>query len=260
MNFKTLIAAGLILLAGCATREPFVKVAEENVPKSTAIYVSAIAEVLTLTIDKEGLKIEKSTAPVRYAGAGVFITHEGHVLTCAHLFNAGEITGITVCRPDGLCQGGEVLYKDDRRDLALVKVEGWSPAVRIGDPRKLKVGQQVVAIGNPLGLESTVTHGIISALNRDFSFRYDATQSDAPINPGNSGGPLFNLDGELIGINSFIIPPVNANIFTGLGFSVSTNQIIEFLTKFRGVDKSIPRLGTDYWQGFKDALGLGSSN
>lgn len=266
MEFKN-IAKCLVLVGflgffqtGCAEREPFVRVAEENTAKSTSIYVSVIAEFYTLTIEKGKFKIEKSTAPATYAGAGVFITPNGHILTCAHLFNDAVITGITVCQQDGTCQGGQVLFKDDRRDLALVKVEGPTPYVRLGDPRKLRVGQQVVAIGNPLGLDFSVTHGIISALNRDFSFRYDATQSDTPINPGNSGGPLFNLDGELIGINSFMIPAGSEPVFSGLGFSVSSAQIVEFLTNFRGIDKAVPHYGSRYWTGFLRALGFDSGD
>jgi S1-C subfamily serine protease len=260
-EFVPLLVGILALFqTGCSTKEPFVRVAEEAAPKSTSVYVNVIADVLTLTIEKGKFKIEKSTAPARYAGAGVFISENGHVLTCAHLFDASVITAMTVCDYGGTCQGAELLYKDDRRDLALLKIEGPTPYVRLADPRKLRVGQQVLAIGNPAGLEFTVTSGIISALNRDFSFRYNATQSDAAINPGNSGGPLFNLDGELVGINSFFIPTSNAPVFSGLGFSVSSAQIVEFLTRFRGIDKSIPKYDLGYWTGFLDAMGLDSGD
>jgi S1-C subfamily serine protease len=224
-----------------------------------SIYVSGIAEVIDgITFTKTGIEIHMSTKPVTVSGAGVFVSPNNHVLTCHHLFTLPIITGITVCNYNGICTAGEVLYKQESLDLALVEsnFDKPTPYIRLADPRKLKVGQDVIAVGSPLGFDFTVTHGILSALNRDTLGVYNMSQSDTSLNPGNSGGPLINMRGELVGINSRIVSPVRANVFTGLGFSVQTGQIIEFLTHFRGVDKSIPKYDLGYWEGFKRAIGL----
>jgi len=249
-RFK-LAALGLIVgvLSGCASTERFVKVAEQSVQKTAMVQVTAVVEELQFTITQKGLDIKKSTATVRYLGAGVFISPNGHILTCAHLFNHGVVKAIDIETYTGYSYRAELLFSETSRDLALLYINDLTPNyARLADPRKLRVGQEVIAVGNPLGLDFSVTHGIISALNRDFKEGYNVTQSDAFINPGNSGGPLFNLKGELVGINSFIIPPVNAPIFTGAGFSVQSGQIIEFLTRYRGLDKAFPKFNYKYWR------------
>lgn len=248
-----------LILTGCATTERFVKVSEQVVPKTVDIYVTGI-------VDVKFFDISLGTYPVRVEGAGVFISHNNHVLTCAHLFWLDTITGITVCNEGGTCTAGEVLHKEDDLDLALLQsnFDTPTPYARIADPRKLRVGQEVLAVGSPLGFAFSVSHGIVSALNRDNLGVYNMTQSDAFLNPGNSGGPLFNLKGEIIGINSRIVPPVPANIFTGLGFSVQSGQIVEFLTRVRnkyfGLEKGLPRFTNDYWEGFLDAIGYDKGN
>ncbi len=248
---KTLFAIlSVFLLGGCAANERFVKVAEDAIPKTVSIKVTTLIEQTTIDFGPEGFTVTTSTAVVMFGGAGVFVSPNGHVLTVEHLFDEGKILAITVCQSDDTCQGAEILEKDARKDLALIRVEGPTPNfARLADPRELRVGQEVLAIGSPLGLDFSVTHGIISALNRDFDFRYNATQSDTSINPGNSGGPLFNLKGELVGINSFMIPPVNAPVFTGLGFSCSSGQIVEFLTRVRARYEALPRFNHSYWKG-----------
>lgn len=248
-QFKIGILASLLGLMGCAPTEKLVKLAEETQPKTSMVYVKAIVTVLELTIKDGHFKIEKSTEAIRVTGAGVFISPNGHILTCAHLFQFEWIKGITIEDFNGNVYPAELLAQDDRVDLALLKInEENTNYARIADPRKLRVGQEVIAVGNPLGLSFSVTHGIISALNRDFGDRYNVTQSDTFLNPGNSGGPLFNLKGELVGINSFIVPPVNAPIFTGAGFSVQSGQIVEFLTKYRGLDAALPKFKINYWR------------
>lgn len=246
---KGLIVAILAgTLAGCATSERFVRVSETVVPKTVDIHVSGVAKELILTIEKGKFKIEEATVPVRVEGAGVFISPNNHVLTCAHLFWLESITGITVCDEGGTCTAGELLHKENGLDLALLQANFTTPTpyARIADPRKLRVGQEVLAVGSPLGFAFSVSHGIVSALNRDGLGVYNMTQSDAFLNPGNSGGPLFNLNGEIIGINSRIVPPVPANIFTGLGFSVQSGQIVEFLTRVRRKYDRLPKFDLGY--------------
>lgn len=250
-----LLAVLATLVGGCKREKTLVEVAEEVVPKTVDVHVSG-------TFDLSIFGPAFADVPVRVEGAGVFVSENNHVLTCAHLFWLKTVTGITVCRDDNTCTAGDLLAKEDNNDLALVQsfFDKPTPYARLADPRKLRVGQAVLAVGSPLGFAFSVSHGIISALNRDGLGVQNMTQSDAFLNPGNSGGPLFNMKGEIVGINSRIVPPVNANIFTGLGFSVQTGQIIEFLTRFRGADQSFPKYDRGYWQGFLSAIGFGKEN
>jgi S1-C subfamily serine protease len=246
---------------GCAIGERYVKVSNESIPKAVMIEVKAIVTQTTLIIDEEGLRVEQATVTVKVRGSGVFISPEGHILTCDHLFEFDQVLDAVAIDYLGNVYKGEILFQEQRLDLALMKIN-VDPAVdyaRIADPHKLRVGQEVIAVGNPLGFEFSISHGIISALNRDGLGVPNMTQSDAFLNPGNSGGPLFNLKGELVGINSRIVPPVNANIFTGLGFSVCPEQIIEFLGRFRGLDQAIPTLEKGVRKRIYNVLRLGSN-
>lgn len=209
-----------------------VRIIKNSLPKTVMIQVAGIYES------------QESTRSVAVRGAGVFISPTNHVLTCAHLFRLKSINSISVCSLDGICTAAELLNLDDHKDLGLLRAnfDEPTPYAELQDPRTLAVGQEVIAIGNPLGLEFSVSHGIISALYRDIGAFYNLTQTDVMINPGNSGGPLLDLEGKLVGINNLIIPvipilPIN----TGLAFSVQSGQIIEFLSKFYGIESSIPK-------------------
>src|SRR5207342_531199 len=129
----------------------------------------------------------------------------------------------------------KILGHDPKTDLALLKVEPKQPlkAARFGDSSKMRVGDWVIAIGNPFGLGGTVTVGVISATKRDInSGPYDDfLQTDAAINRGNSGGPLFNMDGEVIGVNTAIISPTGGSI--GIGFAVPSNTAIIVVDQLR---------------------------
>jgi serine protease Do len=238
MKVQTVLIAAL-LMTGCGPRERYVKIAQEVTPKAVMIEVAAVTTKVSIGIDEDGLKVEESTVPVRVRGSGVFISPNGHILTCAHLLWFQKVNDVIIIEYSGMTYKAEILFQEDRLDLALLKINPDKPVpfAKVADPRDLRVGQEVVAVGNPLGFEFTVTHGIVSALNRDGLGVPEMTQSDTFINPGNRRGPLFNLKGELIGINSRIVPPVNANIFTGLGFSVNSKQIAEFLDRFRGLNQ-----------------------
>jgi serine protease Do len=167
----------------------------------------------------------------RGTGSGVVIDPKGYILTNNHVVeNADEVK---VTFDDGKSVNGRVVGTDPKSDLAVVKVDGVSvKAAKLGDSNNMQVGEWVIAIGNPFGLDHTVTVGVLSAKNRSGfqSGHYeDFLQTDASINPGNSGGPLVNLDGEVIGINTMI-----AGIGTGVGFAVPssmarpiTQQLIE---------------------------------
>lgn len=157
------------------------------------------------------------------SGSGVIIDKKGYILTNNHV--VGDASEVEVRLSDKSRFTGKVVGKDPDTDIAVVKVESDHdlPFVPIGDSSTVKVGQWVMAVGNPFGLDRTVTFGVISALGREnvnLSRYEDFIQTDASINPGNSGGPLFNLDGEVIGINTAII-----NFAQGIGFAIPSNMV-----------------------------------
>ena len=168
------------------------------------------------------------------AGAGVIIDGEkGLIVTNSHVVrNAGKVW-VTVFGGEKFV--GEILGTDEDTDLAIVKIPFSKPSLapRFGDSGKLRIGQLVVAVGNPYGLKDTLTFGIISGLNREnvnLSRYEDFIQTDASINPGNSGGPLLNIQGEIIGINTAII-----NYAQNIGFAIPSNmvrQVTEQLLSF----------------------------
>ena len=144
--------------------------------------------------------------PQSSVGSGFIISPDGYIVTNAHVVE--DMGSIVVGLSDRTELPAQVIGKDRRSDIALLKVKTAAslPVVKIGDARKLKVGQWVLAIGSPFGFERSSTQGIVSALARSLpSDNYvPFIQTDAAVNPGNSGGPLFNLDGEVIGVNSQI--------------------------------------------------------
>jgi len=162
--------------------------------------------------------------PRKGNGSGVLISPEGHLLTNEHVISDAD--EIQVKLGTGKTFKATVIGKDALTDLAVLKIEGKTvfPHVPIGDSSRLRVGEWVVAIGNPFGLGITVTSGVVSAINRDLSVDRsrsykDLIQTDASINPGNSGGALINARGELIGVNTAIIP-----YGQGIGFAIPVNR------------------------------------
>jgi serine protease Do len=157
-------------------------------------------------------------------GSGFIISPDGYIVTNNHLIagltGTGTVDSVTVTLPDGKEYPARIVGRDDTSDLALLKIDGHSlPFVRWGDSTKARVGDWVIAIGDPYGVGSTVTAGIISALHRGLGLgsAYDRyIQTDAAINMGNSGGPMFDLDGNVIGINSALISPTGASVGIGL--------------------------------------------
>ena len=161
------------------------------------------------------------------------IDSSGIVVTNNHVI--AEADEITVIFNDGSRLKAELLGKDQKTDIALLKVKPEKPlkAVKFGNSEKLRLGEWVVAIGNPFSLGGTVTAGIVSARNRDIqSGPYDNyIQTDAAINRGNSGGPLFNLDGEVIGVNTAIISPSGGSI--GIGFAVPSKTAMPVIDQLK---------------------------
>jgi len=152
-------------------------------------------------------------------GSGFIISQDGYILTNAHVVEAAE--EITVKLNDKREFKAKVIGADRRTDVALIKIDASGlPAVRFGDPGKLRVGEWVLAIGSPFGFENTVTAGIVSAKGRSLPQEtyVPFIQTDVAVNPGNSGGPLFNLKGEVVGINSQIYSRTGG--FMGLSFAI----------------------------------------
>lgn len=178
---------------------------------------------------------------VNSLGSGFVIDPKGIIVTNNHVIEGAEV--ITVNFTDGRSLQAELVGKDDKVDLAVLRVKSDKPLpyVSFGDSDKARVGDWVLAIGNPFGLGGSVSAGIVSARNRDINAGPydDFIQTDAAINRGNSGGPLFNMDGEVVGINTAIISPSGGSI--GIGFSVPSqvakpvvDQLIEFGETRRG--------------------------
>jgi len=168
------------------------------------------------------------------AGSGFIISSDGYVLTNHHVVDGAD--KVTVTLADDRKFKARVIGTDPRTDVAVVKIDTDQdlPAVQLGDSDKLRVGDWVVAIGNPFGLEHTVTAGIVSAKGRAIGAGPydDFIQTDASINPGNSGGPLFNLSGEVVGMNTAIVPQGQ-----GIGFAVPVEMIDEVLDELKAGGK-----------------------
>ncbi|MDP2914778.1 MAG: Do family serine endopeptidase [Candidatus Aminicenantes bacterium] len=165
------------------------------------------------------------TQKVTVQGTGFFISADGYAITNNHIVENGQ--KIKVFTVQGDEYQAKIIGTDPRTDVALIKIEAKNlPFAELGDSAQVKVGEWVVAIGNPLGMEHTVTAGIVSAKGRqlglgDGSYE-DFIQTDAAINRGNSGGPLVNMKGEVIGINSNILTPTGGNI--GIGFAIPVDM------------------------------------
>jgi serine protease Do len=176
---------------------------------------------------------ERTPRRVNSLGSGFVIDPSGIVVTNNHVI--ADADEITVVFNDGTKLKAELVGKDSKTDLAVLRVKPDKPlkAVKFGNSEKLRLGEWVVAIGNPFSLGGSVTAGIVSARNRDInSGPYDNyIQTDAAINRGNSGGPLFNLDGEVVGINTAIISPSGGSI--GIGFAVPSATAIAVIDQLR---------------------------
>src|SRR6202167_2373965 len=170
---------------------------------------------------------------VNSLGSGFIIDPSGLVVTNNHVI--ADADEINVILNDGTKLPAQLVGKDTKADLALLRAQADKPlkAVAFGDSDKLRLGEGVIAIGKPFSLGGTVTAGIVSARNRDIqSGPYDNyIQTDAAINRGNSGGPLFNLNGEVIGVNTAIISPSGGSI--GIGFAVPSKTAIAVIDPLR---------------------------
>lgn len=181
---------------------------------------------------------QPQTRQAQSLGSGFIISADGYIVTNNHVVAPGaqgaRVDSITVILPDRTEYAATLVGTDARSDLAVLKINASQPLpfVKFGDSTKARVGDWVVAIGNPFGLGSTVTAGIISAVHRSgLSGVERFIQTDASINQGNSGGPMFDMNGDVIGINSQILSPTGGNI--GIGFAIPAEQAVPVIETLR---------------------------
>ncbi len=214
----------------------YIQIAKKAIPSVVHIEVTAREEVANPFLPFENDPFfryffntpdssRKFKRDVKGIGTGMIIDANGNILTNYHV--AGGATKIEVLLADGAKYAAKLIGGDPKTDLAVIRIDAKKqlPYVSFGDSDKIEVGEWVMAIGHPRGLDQTVTHGIISAKHRrgitDPSSYQDFIQTDAAINPGNSGGPLLNLRGEVIGVNTVIVS--SSGGFEGIGLAIPSN-------------------------------------
>jgi len=236
-----------------STQDAFVQVAKEVIPTVVSIRVVAKSESRRAPFDffhffgpDFEFKIPEPR-PQEGMGSGVIITKDGYILTNNHVVEGAEKGNITVTLYDGREFKGKLIGRDKLTDLAVVKIESDDlPVARLGNSDDVQVGQWVLAVGNPLGFNLTVTAGIVSALSRNLGIIRETygvenfIQTDAAINPGNSGGPLVNLRGEVIGINTAIAS--RTGYYQGYGFAIPINlakKVAEDIIRYGKVRRGV---------------------
>ena len=197
-------------------------------------------------------------AQPRGVGSGFILTSDGFVMTNAHVVEGADEVIVTLT--DNREYKAKIIGADKRTDVAVVKIEATGlPAVKLGDVSRLKVGEWVMAIGSPFGLENTVTAGIVSAKQRDTGDYLPFIQTDVAINPGNSGGPLINMRGEVVGINSQIYS--RSGGFQGISFAIPIDEAARVSDQLRATGKvTRGRIGVQIDQVSKEvaeSIGLG---
>ncbi len=216
-----------------AEAEPAVADSEDTAPEPGS--VEEVSSALLPSV----VKINVASAGAQGSGSGIILSPDGEILTNNHVVQVASDGGsVTVSFDDGSTTTARVLGTDPLTDLAVIKargVSGLNPA-RLGRSGSLDVGEEVVAIGSPFGLEATVTSGIVSALNRPVSVgrsspdavddtTYPAIQTDAAINPGNSGGALVDFEGRVVGVNVAYLPPAGGAV--SIGFAIPSPTVTD---------------------------------
>lgn len=211
----------------------------EDEKNNIAVYEKAADGVVNITSIAVQLDFFFNPFPTQGSGSGSIIDTKGHILTNHHVVANAQKLEVTLA--DGSKWPAKLIGSDPDNDLAVIKIDAPREKLKVipmGDSRNLKIGQKVLAIGNPFGFDRTLTTGVISSLGRTIRSEVgtlieDVIQTDAAINPGNSGGPLLNSDGEIVGINSAIISPSGGSV--GIGFAIPVNTakrvVPELITK-----------------------------
>lgn len=181
-------------------------------------------------ISQGGAAQQEEPETVKGVGSGFIVSSDGFIMTNAHVVNRTD--DILVSLADEREFKARVIGIDPRGDIALLKIDaGTLPTVKLGSSANLEVGEWVIAIGSPYGLENMVTHGIVSAKDRDVGDLLQGILSDVPINPGNSGGPLFNTRGEVVAINSQII--TKSGSFAGVSVSIPIDDAVNIAAELK---------------------------
>lgn len=192
------------------------------------IYRDVSPAVVHITSTAVGYDVFFNLVPERGTGSGFIIDGKGHIVTNNHVVEDAQRLEVTLA--DGKKVSAKLIGRDPVNDLAVIKVDVADeklPVVQLGDSNRLQIGQMAIAIGNPFGLDRTVTTGVVSSLDRTLRTETGREirgiiQTDAAINPGNSGGPLLNSRGEVIGINTAIFSPSGGSV--GIGFAIPVNK------------------------------------
>jgi len=223
---KSVCLGILILLISFSSVEQAFSVTEDE-KNNIAVYEKVADGVVNITSTAVQMDFFFNVFPTQGSGSGSILDTTGHILTNHHVVANAQKLEVTLA--DGSKWPAKLIGSDPDNDLAVIKVEAPKEKLRVipmGDSKNLRIGQKVLAIGNPFGLERTLTTGVISSLGRTIRSEggfliEDIIQTDAAINPGNSGGPLLNSQGEIIGINSAIISPTGGSV--GIGFAIPVN-------------------------------------
>ncbi len=230
-SFATAAVCGFAPVAAAAQSVPdFVELIEKVAP--------AVVNIRTTERNEEGARSPLRRRPPspqgdetpRGEGSGFIISADGYVVTNAHVVDGASEVLVTL--PDKREFKAKIVGADVRTDVALVKIEASGlPTVRIGDVSRLRVGEWVLAIGSPFGLDSTVTAGIVSAKHRETGSDIAFLQTDVAVNPGNSGGPLISTRGEVVGVNSQILSPIGSYI--GISFAIPIDEAMRVVDQLR---------------------------
>lgn len=199
----------------------------EDEKNNIAVYEKVADGVVNVTSTALQMDFFFNVFPSQGSGSGSIIDSKGHILTNHHVVANAQKLEVTLA--DESRWPAKLIGSDPDNDLAVIKIDAPKEKLKVismGDSKNLRIGQKVLAIGNPFGLERTLTTGVISSLGRTIRSEggfmiEDVIQTDAAINPGNSGGPLLNSQGEIIGINSAIISPSGGSV--GIGFAIPVN-------------------------------------
>jgi putative serine protease PepD len=223
---RSFLISVLILVVTLLSAEHAFSITEDE-KNNIGVYEKVADGVVNVTSTAIQMDFFFNAFPAQGSGSGSIIDTKGHILTNHHVVVNAQKLEVTLA--DGSKWPAKLVGSDPDNDLAVIKIEAPREKLKVvpmGDSKSLRIGQKVLAIGNPFGLQRTLTTGIISSLGRTIrseagTMIEDVIQTDAAINPGNSGGPLLNSDGEIIGINSAIISPSGGNV--GIGFAIPVN-------------------------------------
>jgi serine protease Do len=209
----------------------------------SVVNIAIEAKGQRVKLEQSGGDLEYATYVVEYVGAGSIVESSGLIITNRHVIK--DAYEIDVTLSDGATYKGQLLGAGSGTDLAILKIDAGRPlpAIEIGNSDDVKVGERVIAIGNPLGLASSVSAGVVSGIHRSLSLlpQYEFIQTDASINHGNSGGPLINMKGQMIGIDNQIWSDMTGGGSIGLGFAIPSNDAQLILTNVLRYGR--PRLG-----------------